>query len=550
MKRAYRCALLVLMLLICGTVCAQSDSKEPSGAISGKVTAENSPVQGVTVMVVPGSGMQGPSQSAVAGRGTTDDQGAYHITGLAAGDYTIYPFAPAFYYPSSQFYGVSGKSINLEAGENAEGIDFKLTRGGVITGKITDSTGKPLVEERVQIQHIDENRQRLPMSFSQYNFTTDDRGVYRIYGLEPGRYLVSVGRDLRSGGVYAGGPPRFYRLTFYPNASDETGAEVVEIASGGEAPNVDIALGKTAASYSVRGRVVSSDTGQPVQDVIVGYGSTRPDGGMNGMAFSSNSQTDSRGEFRIEGITPGQYSAFAVPMNEGDFYSDPATFQVVEADIEGIQVTVHQGGSIAGIATVEGASDPSVSARISQLNLMAHSMQAGAPGNMYVQPKPIAPDGSFRLTGLSPGKMRISLANENQSNGLSITRIELDGADQSAGIDLAAGQQITGVRIVLSYGSGSIRGQVKIQGGTLTDSTPLMVTARKPGPQPGPNKSARVDARGQFIIQGLVDGEYELILSVMGGAPGRRLPPQRQKVTVTQNATAETVFVLDLSGQN
>src|SRR5262249_33487641 len=156
-----------------------------------------------------------------------------------------------------------------------------------------------------------------------------------------------------------------------------------------------------------------------------------------------------------------------------------------------------------------------IGARISQLNLMAHSMQTGAPGNMYVQPKPIAPDGSFRLTGLSPGKMRISLANENQSNGLSISRIELDGADQSAGIDLAAGQQITGVRIVLSYGSGSIRGQVKIQGGALTDSPPLMVTVRKTGPGLGPVKSARVDARGQFIIQGLVDGEYDVFLSVM-----------------------------------
>jgi protocatechuate 3,4-dioxygenase beta subunit len=541
----------MLMLLISTRVLAQTDSKEPSGAISGKVTVENSPLQGVTVMVVPGSGMQGPSlQSAVAGRATTDDQGAYHITGLAAGEYTIYPFAPAFYYPSSQFYGVSGKALNLEAGENAEGIDFKLTRGGVITGKITDSSGKALVEERVQIQHIDENRQRLPMSFNPNNFTTDDRGLYRMYGLEPGRYLVSVGRDLRSGGTYGGGPHRFYPLTFYPNASDETGAEVIEIAPGGEAANVDIALGKTAIAYTVRGRVVSSDTGQPVSDVIVGYGTTRPDGGINGMAFNSNSQTDSRGEFRIEGITPGQYAAFAVPMNDGDFYSDPASFQVVEADIEGIQVTVHQGGSIAGIATVEGASDPSVTATISQLRLMAHSMQAGAPGNMYVQPKPIAPDGSFRLTGLSPGKMRISLSDPNQFNGLSMTRIELDGADQSAGIDLAAGQQITGVRIVLSYGSGSIRGQVKIQGGTLTDSTPLMVTARKTGPQPGPVKSARVDARGQFIIQGLVDGEYDVTLSIMGVVPGRRLPPQRQKVTVTQNATAETVFVLDLSGQS
>jgi protocatechuate 3,4-dioxygenase beta subunit len=543
----------MLMLLLCGKVCAQSESKEPSGAISGKVTAENSPLQSVTVMVVAGSTNQGPSlQTGIAGRASTDDQGVYHITGLATGDYTVYPFAPSFYYASSQYYGLNGKSLNLAAGESAEGIDFKLTRGGVIAGKITDSSGKPIVEERVQIQHIDENRQRLPMAFNPnpYGFTTDDRGAYRIYGLEPGRYLISVGRDTRTGAVLFGGPPRFYALTFYPAASDEVGAEVVEIAPGGETSNIDIVLGKTAASYTARGRVVNSDTGQPVPDVIVGFGSTRSDGGLNGMGFSTNSQTDSRGEFRLEGISPGQYTALAVPMNDGDFYSDPASFQVIEADIEGIQVTVHQGGSVAGIATLEGTSDPTVSARISQLILGASNVQ-NTPTSMYSsQPKPVAPDGSFRLTGLSPGKTRIFLANSNQSNGLSIARVEVDGVDQSAGIDLSAGQQITGVRVVLSYGTGSIHGQVKIQGGTLPDSATLMVSARKTGAgQASSSRPVRVDARGQFIIQGLADGEYDVNLMVMA-SPGKRMTPQVQKVTVTQGAPAEALFVVDLGGQN
>jgi len=168
-----------------------------------------------------------------------------------------------------------------------------------------------------------------------------------------------------------------------------------------------------------------------------------------------------------------------------------------------------------------------------------------------LRPKPVAPDGSFRLTGLAPGKTTIYLSNPGQTNGFSIARIELNGAEVAGGVDVGAGQQITGVRLVLSYGAGVIRGRVKIQGGNLPDSTPLIVSARDATTLgPSSSKSARVDARGLFVIQGLADGEYELTLMVVGNAPGRRMQPLRQKVTVTQGAAAEAVFVLDLSGQN
>jgi protocatechuate 3,4-dioxygenase beta subunit len=542
------------MLLISNKVYAQTDSKEPSGVIAGKVTTESGPIPGVTIIVTPSPGSQGPSlQGSLVGRATTDDQGYYRVTGLAAGDYSIVPFAPSFYYAWSQVYGISGKSVSLDAGETAEGIDFKLTHGGVITGRISDSAGRPLVEERVQLAHIDDNRQRIQMPYNPYNFLTDDRGVYRIYGLEPGRYLVSVGRDVRPGSVSGGGPPRYYPLTYYPGVNEEARAEVVEISSSGEAASIDIVLGKTATSYSARGRVISSETGQPVPDVLVGYGAPRPDGGIGATGFSSNSQTDSRGEFRIDGVTPGQYAAFAVPFNDRDFYSDQTPFQITEADIEGVQVTVHQGGSINGIATVEGAVDPAIAARISQLSLSARNLQ-NSPGSIFIQPRPVAPDGSFRLTGLSPGKIMIYLSNPSQANGFSIARIEVDGTDQSGGIDVGASQQITGVRLILAYGGGSIRGRVKVQGGVLPESLSLMVLARSTA-RPGPmaSKSARVDARGLFVIQGLADGEYDVTLMFVGGMPGRQgrgVRPPQQRVTVTQDAPADAVLVLDLSGQN
>src|SRR5262249_55550067 len=160
---------------------------------------------------------------------------------------------------------------------------------------------------------------------------------------------------------------------------------------------------------------------------------------------------------------------------DGDFYSDQAPFQITEADVEGIQVTVHQGGSISGVVTVEGSNDPAISARVAQLRLAARNMQNTT--GVYFRPDVIAPDGSFRLKGLSPGKTMIILSAPNQSNPFSIARIEIDGTDQTGGFDVGAGQQMTGVRVVLSYGSGSIRGQVKVEGGTLSESMMMVVSA-------------------------------------------------------------------------
>src|SRR5262249_23408418 len=209
MRRAYpvlthqlmillRRARSILLALVIGveaaaavqTAAAQIPQKEPSAVIAGRVMVEGAPAAGVTVLVTAGTQMQG----APAGRTTTDDQGNYRVTGLAAGDYTVSPFAPGFYYPASEFYGPRGKTVNLDDGEAVESVDFKLTKGGVISGKITDSSGKPVVEEQVELGLIDENRQRIPMAPADnaFDLETDDRGAYRAYGLAPGRYLVSV----------------------------------------------------------------------------------------------------------------------------------------------------------------------------------------------------------------------------------------------------------------------------------------------------------------------------------------------------------------------
>jgi hypothetical protein len=167
-----------------------------------------------------------------------------------------------------------------------------------------------------------------------------------------------------------------------------------------------------------------------------------------------------------------------------------------------------------------------------------------------------AADGSFAIKGLGPGKIRLGPA--NMPKGLSLTRVEKDGVDQEGGIDVGAGDQITGVRLVLSYGSCSINGSVKVEGGPLSDNTQMFVSARRVSASSSQsNRGGMVDARGRVTIDGLAPGEYILTLSAfvrtypLPPKPSRPLTAQ-QNVTVTGDSDPEVTMVLNVppSGQN
>src|SRR6185503_7050296 len=97
-----------------------------------------------------------------------------------------------------------------------------LVPGGVITGRVVDSEGQPLIEQHVAVVPADERAQRRPNASG---VATDDRGVYRIFGLPAGRYKVSVGDP----NFYSGVRPRVVTQTFYPDVTDAAKAGIVEV---------------------------------------------------------------------------------------------------------------------------------------------------------------------------------------------------------------------------------------------------------------------------------------------------------------------------------
>ncbi len=248
-----------------------ADAKpKPAGSISGHVTVGDKPAPGVMIAAFADSPYRRPAAQA-----TTDNDGRYNLFGLAPGQYGVIALVPAFVVVGGSPLG-PGKAVALALNETVESVDFKLVRGGVITGRVTDADNHPVMEERVDLTLIDESgnaANRQPgISLSNYQmYTTDDRGIYRLYGVPAGHYKVSVGTNSNSG-VVTTGPRGYYKQTFYPDTNDATKATVVELNEGGETANIDIVVGRRASTYRVSGRIVDADTQEPMSASQVAYG--------------------------------------------------------------------------------------------------------------------------------------------------------------------------------------------------------------------------------------------------------------------------------------
>jgi hypothetical protein len=554
MRSPFRLILFVILLsvLTVSAALAQSAQKQGTGVITGRVLLKDKGMANVAVILYPSDPVL--NRTAVA-RATTDFEGHYKLMGVPAGRYNVMPLAPALIGTSDGgVFREQGKSVTLAEGETVEKIDFSLVKGGVITGRVTDADGAPVIAERISLS-LAENRQGSISysSFNPYMYETDDRGVYRIYGIAAGRYTVSVGVTPGTGVVRFGAGSRgYYTRTFYQGTTDESQATVIEVTEGSEASNIDITLGRRAQTFIATGRVVD-ESGQPVPNIRIAASALMTGVNRIGGFGVGASTSDEHGRFRLDGLPPGRYAAF--PFNDGQSdntnYSDPTVFEITDADVSGLELKLHRGSSISGTVVIEGVTDQSVLAKLSQLSLAAFPVQGteGLAVPSFSRTR-ISSDGSFQLVGVRPGKYSFSLATFPPLQGFKIARVERDGVPPRY-IEVTEGAQVTGVRVVLEYGTGSVRGLVKFADGAMPEGVRMNVFARRVGDTNGSiSLASQVDSRGHFLIEGLPTGDYEITLQpyVATSAP-RRLPPVKQSVTVTNGIESEVTFTLDLNAK-
>jgi hypothetical protein len=373
-------------------------------------------------------------------------------------------------------------------------------------------------------------------------YMTDDRGIYRIYGVPPGRYRVSAG--MSESDPYASIRPGrvAYRQTYYPDGVDAAAAKIVEVTAGSEAVGINITLGRSLPSFSASGRVIDGETSQPISGVRLMLQRQTPDGpSVMPIMSASNSQ----GEFRIENIAPGKYSVFNVPQAGSEVRTDAASFEVTDQDVTGLLVKTVRSATVTGVVVIEGTADKAAYSKLAESYLQGYVRSEDGQG-MGAEQVALAGDGSFRVGGLKPGNLNLFLTGPDRrpSVNLAILRIERDGMIQPRGIEIKAGDQISGIKVVLSYGTGSIRGQIKYENDLLPPGARVGVWLKKPG-ETGPNRGNAVDVRGHFLIEGIPAGTYELNVTVNMNN-GRSLAPFKQMVNVADGAVTDVEVTIDL----
>src|SRR5262247_2031383 len=177
------------------------------GVIIGRVVNDaGRPVAGAQILLVKaGVKIESGAQSSSA-----DEEGNFKATGLGPGSYMISTNVPG--------YVTARTDSERDYYRPGENVTINLIKGGVIAGRVTDSYGEPMVGFRVQalkVRELEGGQKYMGALWRSYGRLTDDRGVYRLYGLEPGVYVV--GASIDQSGLYGGYAIR-EAMTWHPSS--------------------------------------------------------------------------------------------------------------------------------------------------------------------------------------------------------------------------------------------------------------------------------------------------------------------------------------------
>jgi hypothetical protein len=478
----------------------ESQNTKPNpNSISGRVlTPTGQPVTNATVFV---SRLNSPSPPRPTPAGA---DGSFQVAGLEPGVFNVTASAPSYIVPLRE-----NENALVDYYRVGDSVAITMFKGGVINGTVTDTDGQPLVALRVRALMLrDANGQQSNPSMMSERLT-DDRGVYRLYGLAPGTYVVSAGGggDGGLGGVgggggrgRGGGGPGFGVFngrvgsatalydrdapTFAPSSTRDTAAEVTVFA-GEEVSNIDVKF------RGEPGHVVSGTVKAPGA-AKVGY--TRSSVTMSRAKHEGEvvSSATARGSaFAFYGVADGEYELLAQTSLGPDdtAVSQPGRVTVNGANVTGLVLTTNPLASISGHVALEMSTAPECKNKrqprfdellISvQRDVMKGSKVVSTPQFSSARGAP-GKNGDFVLNGLGPGQYRLDTRffakywylraitlpsaptakshGKNQPDNQTAMNQTTDAARN--GVALKFGTHVTGLVVALAEGAASVRGHL------------------------------------------------------------------------------------------
>ncbi|HZT58376.1 MAG TPA: carboxypeptidase-like regulatory domain-containing protein [Pyrinomonadaceae bacterium] len=577
---------LALTFAVCAALCAnvaaqtadgQTDNSPPSktssNAITGQVVTETGqPVNNATVSLSKLNSIAPPRPIPAATDGT------FVFAGLEPGVYVVTATAPS-YVPLK----LDPTTTPAELHYVGDSVKVTMIKGGVVNGTVSDAEGEPVVAVRVRAQMIRDADGKPATGVAPVERLTDDRGVFRLYGLAPGAYVVSAGgRDNGAGaggaGGGAGGGPGGFRggrggfggfgggfggpggggvatalhdrdaPTFAPSSSRDTASEYI-VTEGAEIDNVDIKY-RGERGHSVGGVVKSSAASKGGYTFSVVTLARARHGG------EVVSTTTTRGAaFAFYGVADGEYELTAQTSLGvgGAAISRPVRVVVSGQNVGGLVVGTDPLASVAGRVVLEPSAAPECKdkpqPRFEEIFVAARrdanqnskepppppqfSSAAAAPGH----------EGGFLLNNLGPGQYHFGTSfNAKYWYVRAITLPQTPSAQTTPrpqqpsptaartidaardGVSLRFGSHLTNLTVTVAEGAASLRGHVGAAGGS-SPSAGLFVYL-VPAEREQPDNvlrfyAAPLDGDGGFSFDNVAPGIYHALARAPVGREGR-----------------------------
>lgn len=470
--------------------------------------------------------------SAVSGSGkgeaVSGQDGRFEIHDLLAGHYTL-TASKGGYLPAE--YGqvrVGGPGLAVAVpGEEALNVSIRISSGGVIQGRVLDENGEPVILAHVRAlqPRFDRGARWLASTpIDGASTQTDDRGLFRLYGLPPGEYYLEARPLAPFAMATARLPPSEVRMpgtTFFPNSVDPAAARPIKVAADVEAAPVTITLTATRPGR-IAGRAVRS-TGEPFAYAFATL-TPRDD---TGLLTKSLTVVREDGTFDLPGVPPGTYQltvrgrAETIPPDDEFGH---ALVTLAADDIHDLIIVAGRPGAARGRIVSD---EPGGTLPLKPQDITLSTVQAADDDRLWRASGParIKDDFSFELEGLlGLHAFTADIPNHPEWRLKSLWLRGNDVTDQ--GVDVASNGSVEGLTVVLTRAANDVSGVAVDAEGRRTADAWVILFPDDESLWRWPSRWVRAvqpDAQGKFRMSRLPSSSGYLIAAV----PYQPVDPRR-----------------------